>query len=122
MGNARRTTSGVFVRGPHLSKPGVLIVRLLARLRRLIIKPPRLDATERFADHLANEFSAVFAFLWDPSVDATNWRVEHAIRPAVVTSSASKPGEKKHSKRMATVAAVYAVAPFVRRGGVPAEL
>ena len=25
-----------------------------------------------------------------------------------------KPGEKKHSKRMATVAAVYAVAPFVR--------
>ena len=27
-----------------------------------------------------------------------------------------KPGEKKHSKRMATVAAVYAVAPFVRSG------
>ena len=26
-----------------------------------------------------------------------------------------KPGEKKHSKRMATVAAVYAVAPFVLR-------
>ena len=25
-----------------------------------------------------------------------------------------RPGEKKHSKRMATVAAVYAVAPFVR--------
>ena len=25
-----------------------------------------------------------------------------------------KPGEKKHSKRMATVAAVYTVAPFVR--------
>ena len=29
--------------------------------------------------------AAVFAFLWDPSVDATNWRAEHAIRPAVVT-------------------------------------
>ncbi len=31
-----------------------------------------------------------------------------------------KPGE--HSKRMATVAAVYAVAPFAQRGGIPAEL
>ena len=27
-----------------------------------------------------------------------------------------KPGEKTHSKRMATVAAVYAVVPFVRSG------
>ena len=33
-----------------------------------------------------------------------------------------QPGEKKHSKRMATVAAVYAVAPLVRSpGGFPAE-
>ena len=27
---------------------------------------------------------AVLAFLWAPDVDATNWRAEHAIRPAVV--------------------------------------
>ena len=59
--------------------------RLLARLGRLIEKPPRLDAAERFAAHLAVEFPAVFAFLWDPSVDATNWRAEQVIRPAVVT-------------------------------------
>ena len=33
-----------------------------------------------------------------------------------------KPGEKKHSKRMATVAAVYTVAPVrAEPGGVPAE-
>ena len=44
-----------------------------------------LDDTERFAAHLAIEFPAIFTFLWDPSVDATNWRAEQAIRPAVVT-------------------------------------
>ena len=27
----------------------------------------------------------MFLFLYDPSLDATNWRAEHAIRPAVVT-------------------------------------
>ena len=58
--------------------------RLLARLSRLIDKPPPHDDAERFAAHLASEFGAIFTFLWDPSVDATNWRAEQAIRPAVV--------------------------------------
>ena len=47
-------------------------------------RPPLVDA-ERFAKHLANEFPAVFLFLCDPSIEATNWRAEQAIRPAVVT-------------------------------------
>jgi transposase len=38
-----------------------------------------------FANHLALEFPALFTFLLDPSIDATNWRAEHALRPAVVT-------------------------------------
>ncbi len=58
--------------------------RLLAQLSRLIDNPPPLDDAERFAAHLASEFPAIFTFLWDPSVDATNWRAEQAIRPAVV--------------------------------------
>ena len=58
--------------------------RLLAGLSRLIDNPPPLDDAERFAAHLASEFPAIFTFLWDPSVDATNWRAEQAIRPAVV--------------------------------------
>ena len=33
---------------------------------------------------MANEFPAVFLFLSDPLLDATNWRAEQAIRPAVV--------------------------------------
>ena len=58
--------------------------RLLARLGRLIDTAPTLPAAQRFAAHLDREFPAVLAFLWAPDVDATNWRAEHAIRPAVV--------------------------------------
>ncbi len=59
--------------------------RLVARLGRLIDTPPPVADAERFARHLANEFAAVFLFLCDPSIEATNWRAEQAIRPAVVT-------------------------------------
>ena len=39
----------------------------------------------RFAAHLTTEATALLTFLGDPAIDATNWRAEHAIRPAVVT-------------------------------------
>ena len=59
--------------------------RLAARLARLVDAPPPIEDAERFARHLANEFPAVFLFSCDPSIEATNWRAEQAIRPAVVT-------------------------------------
>jgi hypothetical protein len=37
---------------------------------------------QRFAAHLATELPAVFGFPFDPTVDATNWRAEQALRPA----------------------------------------
>ena len=43
-----------------------------------------LPAVQRFAAHLTVEAPALFTFLGDPAIDATNWRAEHAIRPAVV--------------------------------------
>jgi transposase len=43
-----------------------------------------IPAVQRFVAHLTVEASALFTFLGDPAVDATNWRAEHAIRPAVV--------------------------------------
>ena len=66
----------------ELSEHGMATARgrLTARLGRLVDAPPRLEDAERFAAHLANEFPAVFLFLWDPSLDATNWRAEQAIR------------------------------------------
>jgi transposase len=48
-------------------------------------RPSRLAAARRFATHLVAEYDAVFSFLFDPALDATNWRAEHALRPAVVT-------------------------------------
>ena len=70
----------------ELSEHGMATARgrLTARLARLVDDPPPLADAERFAAHLATEFAAVFLFLWDPSLDATNWRAEQAIRPAVV--------------------------------------
>ena len=53
---------------------------------RLIDDPSPLDDAERFAAHLAIEFPAHLHVLWEPSVDATNWRAEQSIWPAVVTS------------------------------------
>ena len=70
--------------------------RLVARLGRLVDAPPRLDDAECFAAHLATEFSAVFLFLWDPSLDATNWRAEQAIRPAVVVRKVCGGNRTRH--------------------------
>ena len=70
--------------------------RLLAQLGRLIDKSPTLNAADRFAAHLDREFAATFAFLWDPSIDATNWRAEQAIRPAVVTRKVCGGNRTRH--------------------------
>jgi len=39
----------------------------------------------RVAAHLTTEATALLTLLRDPAIDATHWRAEHAIRPAVVT-------------------------------------
>jgi transposase len=70
-----------------ISEHGLAIARerLQARLADLIDTAPPLPAAQRFAAHLTTEFPAIFGFLYAPGIDATNWRAEHAIRPAVVT-------------------------------------
>ena len=59
--------------------------RLSQELLVLLEGSSTVPAIERFAKHLANEFVAVLNFLFHPELDATNWRAEQAIRPAVVT-------------------------------------
>lgn len=68
-----------------LSAHGVAVARgrLAARLNRRLEAPGTLPAAQRVAAHLATEFPAVFTFLLDPTIDATNWRAEQALRPAV---------------------------------------
>jgi transposase len=67
---------------------GVAIARghLENQLNAIIDHPGKARVARRFAAHLAVEFPAVFTFLFEPdAIDATNWRAEHALRPAVVT-------------------------------------
>ncbi|MBI1312740.1 transposase [bacterium] len=53
-------------------------------MRRLITPVKSHAANERLAKHLENHLDDLFTFLGDPLVNATNWRAEQAIRPAVV--------------------------------------
>jgi transposase len=72
----------------EISEQGLAVARgrYMTRLSDLLDRrPSRLADARRFAAHLRTEFEAVFSFLFDPTLDATNWRAEHALRPAVVT-------------------------------------
>lgn len=76
----RRNAGDVSPHGAAIVR-GRLITQLLATLDR----PGPLPAMRRFAAHLTVELPALFSFLFDPTIDATNWRAEQALRPAVVT-------------------------------------
>jgi transposase len=62
----------------------VAVGRLRSRLNRLLRRRRSNIANRRLADHLAKHREELFRFLLEPGVDATNWRAEQALRPAVV--------------------------------------
>jgi transposase len=74
-----------------LTPHGIAVVRgrLFQQLADLVNQPLRDAARQRFAAHLAIELPAVFSCLFDPAIDATNWRAEQALRPAVVNRKVS---------------------------------
>jgi transposase len=78
-------------RRARLSDHGVAVVRgrLVAEFLRILDHPGRAPALQRFARHLRTETPAIMSFLFDPSLDATNWRAEQALRPAVVNRKVS---------------------------------
>jgi transposase len=70
------STHGLAVaRGHYVERLGCLLER----------RPSRQLRIRRFQQHLIVEYDAIFSFLFDPTLDATNWRAEQALRPAVVT-------------------------------------
>ena len=80
-----------------VSTHGLAVARgtYVNRLARLLDRrPSRLADARRFAVHLSAEFEAVFSFLFDPTLDATNWRAEHALRPAVITRKTCGGGNR----------------------------
>jgi transposase len=54
------------------------------RLLDLVARPRAVPAYRRLASHLGRHAECWFSFLTEPSVPATNWEAEQAIRPAVV--------------------------------------
>jgi transposase len=75
-------------RAGDVSAHGLAVARglYIERLGRLLERTPsRQLRVRRFHQHLIVEFDAIFSFLFDPTLDATNWRAEQALRPAVVT-------------------------------------
>lgn len=60
-------------------------VELETEMERLLQWNVQVPANRRFLKHLTTEQSALFTFLLDPRVEATNWWAEQAVRPAVVT-------------------------------------
>ncbi len=61
-----------------------VITDLAERVELLADQAHPHDENRKLVAHLANEAPALFTFLAQPDVDATNWRAEQAIRPAVV--------------------------------------
>jgi transposase len=57
---------------------------LHARLEKLLAGRPTHDPNRTLLAHLTNESEHLLTFLQQPGVQATNWRAEQAIRPAVV--------------------------------------
>jgi transposase len=74
-----------------ISVHGLAVVRgqLEARLTTLLDQRSTVPAVRRFAAHLDREWPALFSCLHDPTIDATNWRAEQALRPAVVNRKVS---------------------------------
>lgn len=54
------------------------------RLRALAYPAREAPEYERLAQHLWDHFEQWFAFVSDPGIEATNWRAEQSLRPAVV--------------------------------------
>lgn len=70
-----------------LGRHGLAVARgrLEATLDRLLGWQPTDEENRKLLKHLRTERHALFWFLYNPEVPATNWWAEQAIRPAVVT-------------------------------------
>jgi transposase len=77
---ALRDRKAELTRVGYLRKFDQLLVRLMILIRRRY----RHAASERLANHLFKHRDQLFTFLLEDGLDATNWRAEQAIRPAVV--------------------------------------
>ena len=86
----------------------VMAGRLTMQMRELVRNPKSHSGNERFAKFLGNHLGDLFTFLRHPGADATNWRGEQAIRPAVVNrkvwgGNRTESGAKAQSRLMSVI-------------------
>jgi transposase len=77
----RRTWRGHRLNGDELAEAGLA---LSCELERVASGHFTYQPNRRLAHHILNHGMQWFWFLIDPQVDATNYRAEQALRPAVV--------------------------------------
>jgi len=77
----RRAWRGHRLSGDDLAEAGL---DLAVRLEQTASGRFSYEPNRRLADHILKHAMHWFWFLFDPKIDATNWRAEQAIRPAVV--------------------------------------
>jgi transposase len=79
-----------------ISAHGVDVARghLFNQVLDVLADPGMIPEMQRFARHLTVELPALFSFLVDPALDATNWRAEQALRPAVITRNVCGGGNR----------------------------
>jgi transposase len=63
---------------------GLRVIELEARAEKLLAGKPTHEPNRKLLAHLSTEREHLFTFLTEPGVQATNWRAEQALRPAVV--------------------------------------
>jgi transposase len=63
---------------------GVRVTDLHEQTEKLLAIRPTHEPNRRLLAHLATEREHMFTFLTEPGVQATNWRAEQALRPAIV--------------------------------------
>jgi transposase len=63
---------------------GLKVTDLNERTDKLLQVRPRHEPNRRLLAHLQTEREHMFTFLTEPGVQATNWRAEQALRPAIV--------------------------------------
>jgi transposase len=80
----RRDEGKISIRGLRTAKG-----EIEAKMDRLLDEPDLHDESLRFASHLLKYRDGLFLFLDRPDVDATNYRAEQAIRPAVINRKTS---------------------------------
>lgn len=80
----RRDDGVISSRGLRIAKG-----KIEAKMDRLLDEPDLHDESLRFAIHLLKYRDGLFLFLDRPDVDATNYRAEQAIRPAVINRKTS---------------------------------